>query len=110
MVYACHFATVEKADKVARHRVTLLFVPDDSGVPVLNEALHLTLDDGQISVGRVSLVTDLVMPVDYHFNTHILSFSQVADAEYCSGDTGHFGGQAFGLLLATYSFEVQTVT
>ena len=109
LVYACHLVTVEETDRIARHRVTLLFVSGDNGVSVLNEALHLILDGGQVGADRVSPVTDLVTPAGCHFNTHVFDFSQVADAGYCSGDTGHFGKQVFGPFLIIYSFEVQTV-
>ena len=53
LVYACHLVTVEETDRIARHRVTLLFVSGDNGVSVLNEALHLILDGGQVGADRV---------------------------------------------------------
>ena len=91
LVDACYFVTIEVSDRVACHGVTLLFISGNDGVSILNEALHLILDGGQVGTDRVSPVTDLVTPAGCHFNTHVLDFSQVADAGHCSGDTGHFG-------------------
>ena len=87
----------------------MLLVSGDDRVSFLNQTLHFILDGGQVGTDRISPFADLVAPGHSHFYSFILNLSQVTYPRNCSGNTGNFGQQVFGVFLVINTFKMQSV-
>ena len=106
LVYSVHFVTVEVADGVSGHCVTLILVTGYDWIPFLHETFYLITDGRQVGTDGVSPVTDLVAPSSCKFHTAVSDLSQITDARNGAGDARDFRKQVFGILLVENSFKV----